>query len=147
MFFSLCSFCCVCLIIFFGTFVRVVIVRLQFLFVVLFCMLCIKVMVLLCFSVLRCMLVMFFIFFGNWVSLKQWVVNNVNVLILFVRFFVYVYVSDRLLQVDVLCLILFINIRLYLVVLCKILVVLVIFIIKVECLDVRLFVVFMWVKM
>lgn len=147
MFFSLCSFCCVCLIIFFGMFVRVVIVRLQFLFVVLFCMLCIKVMVLLCFSVLRCMLVMFFIFFGNWVSLKQWVVNNVNVLILFVRFFVYVYVSDRLLQVDVLCLILFINIRLYLVVLCKILVVLVIFIIKVECLDVRLFVVFMWVKM
>lgn len=147
MFFSLCSFCCVCLIIFFGMFVRAVIVRLQFLFVVLFCMLCIKVMVLLCFSVLRCMLVMFFIFFGNWVSLKQWVVNNVNVLILFVRFFVYVYVSDRLLQVDVLCLILFINIRLYLVVLCKILVVLVIFIIKVERLDVRLFVVFMWVKM
>lgn len=147
MFFSLCSFCCVCLIIFFGMFVRVVIVRLQFLFVVLFCMLCIKVMVLLCFSVLRCMLVMFFIFFGNWVSLKQWVVNNVNVLILFVRFFVYVYVSDRLLQVDVLCSILFINIRLYLVVLCKILVVLVIFIIKVECLDVRLFVVFTWVKM
>lgn len=28
MFFSLCSFCCVCLIIFFGMFVRVVIVRL-----------------------------------------------------------------------------------------------------------------------
>lgn len=48
---------------------------------------------------------------------------------------------------DVLRSILFINIRLYSVALCKILAVLVIFIIKVERSDVRLFVAFTRVKM